>query len=314
MNQGQTTAPTAPTDAAQSNDDGDVNFSEFINWPDETDERDASMTDQPSNTGFIGKCSPHLLRPSTQNRRTRLTQRVTDAAQNAADEFDKNASTWFDEPMDTMPKSFFEDAMYGMPEPGDFSEHYCSQDDEYTGSQDMVPVITQESTAANAQIPNEHAELRHLLTATSGPVPDHLEPGAGASQPIDLTAETPRQGASPQASGAQLPAAPIAEMPGQGNNTGTAATPGALPASRAQDAFPKLDRSITECQSGMPLLAPQGCSDAARSGWDYRGWWYQGKHDSCPIPTAHRHDRDGQVSFNGLSEVLELVAKVMVRK
>lgn len=246
--------------------------------------------------------------------RTRLTQRVIDAAQNAADEFDKNASTWFDQPCDTMSKSFFDDAMFGMPDPGDFSEPVSGQDDEYFGSQDMAPINMQQETAASAQIPDEDAELRHLLTATSGPVPDHLEPGVGANQPIDLTAETPRREASPQASGAQLPTAPVAEMPGQGNDTGTAATPGALPAPRAQDGFPKLDHSITECQSGMPLLAPQGCSDAARSGWDYRGWWYQGKHDSCPIPTAHRHDRDGQVSFNGLSEVLELVAKVMVRK
>lgn len=62
MNQGQTTAPMASTDAAQPNGDKDFDFSEFINWPDETDEPDASMTDQPSNSmGFNGKCFPHLL-------------------------------------------------------------------------------------------------------------------------------------------------------------------------------------------------------------------------------------------------------------
>ncbi|KAI4593541.1 hypothetical protein KJ359_009227 [Pestalotiopsis sp. 9143b] len=289
---------TAAHDAQRPPVEDDFDFSEFINWPEETAEPDVSMTDQPSiSTGFDNE------------------------AQNAADAFNANASTFFDE------------AIFGMPDPADFSAPVSApvsgQNSEYSGSQDTAPVNTQQGPAAGAQVPDEYGELRHLLTATSGPVPDYLEPGAGANLPIDITAETPRPEDSRQAPGAnlpvdltadtpspeaELPTAPVAEIPGQGNDTVNAVIPADLPAPRAQSAFPKLDRSITERQSGMPLGAPQGCTEAARSGWDYRGWWYQGKHDSCPIPTAHRHERTGQVSFNGLSDVLELVAKVMVRK
>lgn len=284
----------------------DFDFSEFINWPEETAEPDVSMTDQP------------LVSTGSDNE-----------AQKAADAFDAYASTFFDEPADTNDSSFFDEAIFGMPNPADFSAPASGQNNEHTGSQDTAPANTQQGPAAGAQVPDEYGELRRLLTATSGPVPDYLEPGAGANLPIDLTAETPRLEDSRQAPGAnlpvdltadtpspeaELPTAPVAEMPGQGNDTVNAVIPADLPAPRAQSAFPKLDRSITERQSGMPLGAPQGCTEAARSGWDYRGWWYQGKHDSCPIPTAHRHERTGQVSFNGLSDVLELVAKVMVRK
>jgi hypothetical protein len=70
-------------------------------------------------------------------------------------------------------------------------------------------------------------------------------------------------------------------------------------------------RAIAENQTGQPSMAPDGCTEAARSGWDSLGWWYHGKHDRCPLPIPHRHDANGQVSFTGMGDVLKMVNEIM---
>lgn len=80
-------------------------------------------------------------------------------------------------------------------------------------------------------------------------------------------------------------------------------------ASTAQTATSAL--TIAENQTGQPPVAPDGCTEAARSGWDSLGWWYQGKHDRCPLPTPHKHDTSGLVSFTSMREVLNMVNEII---
>lgn len=77
--------------------------------------------------------------------------------------------------------------------------------------------------------------------------------------------------------------------------------------------FPPPDHTMVDNQTGMPSPRPDGCSEAARSGWDFDGWWYRGNHDSCPIPTIHRHGSQGQVTFAGFHDILELVNGIVQR-
>jgi hypothetical protein len=69
--------------------------------------------------------------------------------------------------------------------------------------------------------------------------------------------------------------------------------------------------AVVDNKTGIPPVAPNGCTEASRSGWDRQGWWYHGKHDRCPLPIAHRHDTNGQVSFTGMGDVLKMVHEIM---
>lgn len=77
--------------------------------------------------------------------------------------------------------------------------------------------------------------------------------------------------------------------------------------------FPLPDHAVVDNATGPPPARPQGCTEAARAGWDLDGWWYRGEHDTCPIPTAHRHDHRGHVTFAGFNDVMRLVTEIIER-
>lgn len=77
--------------------------------------------------------------------------------------------------------------------------------------------------------------------------------------------------------------------------------------------FPVPNHSLIDNQTGLAPDRPLGCTEAKRSGWDMDGWWYRGDHDNCPIPTIHRHDHCGHVTFAGLHDVLKLVTDIIQR-
>jgi hypothetical protein len=77
--------------------------------------------------------------------------------------------------------------------------------------------------------------------------------------------------------------------------------------------FATPDHTMVSNQTGTPPATPRGCTAVMRSGWDIEGWWYRGRHDSCPVPSTHRHDCGGQVTFAGVTDVLELVMAIIDR-
>ncbi|KAH6657310.1 hypothetical protein BKA67DRAFT_554941 [Truncatella angustata] len=77
--------------------------------------------------------------------------------------------------------------------------------------------------------------------------------------------------------------------------------------------FPASDYTMVDKQIGVPSPRPGGCTEAARSGWDKEGWWYRGEHDDCPVPATHRHSFNGQVTFAGFDDILQLVIGIIER-
>ncbi|KAK6065922.1 hypothetical protein SCUP234_09265 [Seiridium cupressi] len=101
------------------------------------------------------------------------------------------------------------------------------------------------------------------------------------------------------------------------NHRGTTATaytdPNTTAAVVGPETFPLPDHSMVDNQSGPLPLRPTGCTKTARTGWDQEGWWYRGEHDGCLIPTVHRHDTRGHLTFAGFNDILQLVLGIIER-
>lgn len=77
--------------------------------------------------------------------------------------------------------------------------------------------------------------------------------------------------------------------------------------------FESFNQPIAGDDNMMQAPALGDNSNVGPRGWGTEGWWYEGEHENCPIPTVHRHSNDGQITFSGMSVIHQLIATIIQR-